>query len=300
MSKILLTGGTGYIGLKVLNALIDREDSVTLLIRPSTNTSDLPMQCSTFIYDGNCESLYTFFDEERFDGVLHLASLSKIRVHKTKDIEALISSNIILSTVLLDISTKTKVKWFLNVGTFWQHFDNEKYSPVNLYAATKESFITIAKYYVDTSSIRFNTLMLNDTYGQDDSRSKIFNLWFNLLISHEILKMSPGEQIIDLCYIDDVVNAFLIMVKLLESKENCIDSMERFAVYSSERMTLREMAQKFESIVGRSLPIAWGAVPYRNRDVMIPQNHIRGVPGWVARVSFEEGIKRIIKKNMEK
>ena len=61
----------------------------------------------------------------------------------------------------LTFSKKFNLKWFINTGTFWQNYQSEKYNPVNLYAATKEAFQNIAKYYTETSSLIFTTIKLN-------------------------------------------------------------------------------------------------------------------------------------------
>ncbi len=160
----------------------------------------------------------SYFCSERFDGIIHLASFF-LASHMTKDISSLISSNILFGTELLECCKDSGVKWFINTGTFWQNYQNEGYNPVNLYAATKEAFETVSKYYVETSDLIFTTIKLNDTFGPNDTRNKVFNLWSKIAESGETLQMSPGEQIIDICYIEDVVNSYVLLLEHLNSEK---------------------------------------------------------------------------------
>ena len=41
----------------------------------------------------------------------------------------------------------------------------------------KEGFENIAKYYIETSNLIFTTIKLNDTFGANDTRNKVFNIW---------------------------------------------------------------------------------------------------------------------------
>ena len=66
------------------------------------------------------------------------------------------------------------VKILVNTGTSWQHYENKDYSPVNLYAATKQSFEAILQYYVEVASLKAITLKLFETYGLDDPRPNFF------------------------------------------------------------------------------------------------------------------------------
>ena len=43
----------------------------------------------------------------------------------------------------------------------------------------------------------------------------------------------------------------------------------------------------------RHLSIKWGALPYRMREVMIPWNKGRKLPGWEPKIQIEEGLKNL-------
>ena len=158
---------------------------------------------------------------------------------------------------------------------------------MNLYAATKQAFIDMARYYTDVFGIRFCTLKLCDTYGPGDPRPKIFKLFKDCSESGEVLKMFPGEQLLDILYISDVVSGFCRLVELLASDTQL---GEQYVLSSGEQRSLRSLAASFERISGRPLPVEWGGRPYRDREVMVPW---RGplLPGWKPSVDLETGIR---------
>lgn len=290
--KILITGATGFIGKNLSIKLLESGHSVYALLRENSNTN-LHKGIKFYMYH-DFEDLDVFIKKEKFDGVIHLASLF-LPKHTEKDIRDLIDSNIYFGTILLELAKKNNIRWFINTGTFWQHYKDKKYSPVNLYAATKQAFEDIAKYYTETSDLVFVTLKLSDTFGKGDTRSKIMNLWDNISRTGEILEMSKGEQILDISHVDDVVNAFLILVKKMTQKDFKKLKNKSFALKSKNRLNLRNLAKIFEKATGKKLNINWGAKPYREREVMRPWSKGISIPGWKQKKSLEKSIKDTFK-----
>lgn len=127
-----------------------------------------------------------------------------------------------------------------------------------LLAATKQAFESIAKYYIETDQIKFATLRLCDTYGPNDTRKKIFSLWGKIANTGETIDMSPGEQLIDICYIDDIVNAFILLAIHLQINIHDSANGEVYAIKAQKRYTLKELAAIFEEITRKKLNINWG------------------------------------------
>ena len=280
--KILITGATGFIGKNLVNKLNEKHE-IHVLGRPSSNISDFKY---IFYFENNISELHTYLEKSQIDGIVHLASLF-LSSHKDTDIRNLIESNVFLGTALLEAAQNTSVRWFLNTGTFWQHYDPDSsdYNPVNLYAATKQAFIDLAKYYTETSNIKFVTLKICDTFGTDDTRRKIFNLWNKIAESGEALAMSPGEQYIDMLYIDDVVDGFARLIHLLNSDEKLETD---YALYAEKRYKLKDLTVLYQNITGKKLNIQWGGREYRTREVMEPWKAGNRLPGWKPKFSIEK------------
>ncbi len=293
--KIFITGPNGFIGNNLIKSLIENENiNLSVLIRKK-EYFDLfePYGISCFLDDGSTDDLIKYFNEQKFDLVIHLASLF-IKDHNSNNIVNLIESNVLLGTRLLEASVKSGVKAFINTGTFWQHYSGEEYSPVNLYAATKQAFEDIAKYYIESNNLYFVTLKLNDTYGPDDTRKKIFNIWHSLN-NNERLKMSPGLQKIDILFIDDVVEAFKKLI--LQVEDDFIDKKyngKTFAIHSLQLHSLQEIAEIYEEVSGNKLNIEWGGLNYREREVMEPWKGGEIINGWKSEVSIRDGIKKLV------
>jgi len=291
--KILITGATGFIGQNIVKSLVKNQD-IYAIVRENSDISKIDNKVKIFRYNGAIDTLIEFFQKEKFDGIVHLASLF-LASHKPQNIPFLIDSNIKFGTELLECAKLSNVRWFINTGTFWQNYQNDDYNPVNLYAATKEAFEKIAKYYTETSNLIFTTIKLNDTFGPNDTRDKIFNLWQKISKSGETLNMSKGEQIIDISFIEDVVSSYVKLIEHLNSKEAFRFNQKTFVVSNKEKYTLKDLAKIYEEVSGNRLNINWGAREYREREVMIPYNKGELVPGWEQKYSLKEAIKIMLK-----
>lgn len=287
--KILVSGSSGFIGSHLVKRLLQEKHDLCVIARPSTK---IKQKINTFVYRDSPGKLNPFLEKEKFDGVIHLASLF-LAQHKTEDIKGLVDSNILFGTILLEAAVKNNISWFINTGTFWQHYQNKNYAPVNLYAATKQAFENIAKYYIETSQINFVTIKLNDTFGPGDTRPKIFTLWKKISETGQQLDMSKGEQIIDISFIDNVIDGYIQLIRLVSSDKNRKLSGKSFAISSNERMTLRKLAKTYEQATKKKLNINWGKRPYRPREVMIPWSKGKKIPGWRQNATLKEGIKNI-------
>ena len=293
--KLLISGATGFIGKHLTEKLLQDNNTLCVIVRPGTKKEYINPKISLFVFNNNINELTEFMKLEKFDGVIHLASLF-LAQHKSEQIGELLTSNITFSTELLEASVASGTPWFINTGTFWQHYNNKKYSPANLYAATKQAFETIAQYYVETSPITFVTIQLSDTFGANDTRAKVFNLWEKASTSGETLDMSPGEQLIDINNVDNIVSGFIHMTKLLSSKKIKKMSGKSFVISSNKIISLKKLAKLFEKIRNTKLNINWGGREYRNREVMIPWNKGEVIPGWKPPITLEEGIRKTLDK----
>ena len=291
--KILISGATGFIGKHLAEKLLHESIIVYSITRPSTDIKKLHKKVRNYTFDNNVDNLISFMEKEKFDGVIHLASLF-LAQHKPENIQSLLDSNLFLGTALLEASAKSNVPWFINTGTFWQHYKNKNYSPVNLYAATKQAFEVIAQYYIETTSINFVTIKLCDTFGSDDTRQKIFNLWARTAKTGESIDMSLGKQSINISHIDNVVEGYLKMIQALSKDKKRALCGKSFAVTSSQVLSLRSLASLFTTVSGKALKINWGAKKYRDREVMKPWNKGVVIPGWKEVTSLEDGIQKTL------
>lgn len=300
--KILMTGITGFIGHHLGERLVNDGHEVFAIVRPTSKIDELSenlrRHVKFFVYDDSNTVLDIITDlcveGNRPDVVYHLAT-NFLNAHQFEDIKFLVQSNITFGTELLDAMTANNVRNFVNTGTFAQHFDDEEYNPVNLYSATKECFDNIVRFYVEVQGLKCIALHLFDTYGANDKRGKILGLLKKISESGETLKMSPGGQLIDIVYIDDVIDAFVLAGKYLS--EYKYDYCGTYGVSSMKPIPLREVVKIFEEVAGKKLSIEWGGRPYRQREIMIPWKSFKTLPGWRPKINLREGIKNFLQTN---
>lgn len=287
----LVTGATGFVGSHLVRRLIKEGWETHIITRSSSNLKlleDVRDKIIVHQYDGTTNSMINIVKEAEPEIVFHLASLF-LAQHTSEDIERLVQSNLLFGVQLAEAMTLQGVTKLINTGTSWQHYEKEDYNPVCLYAATKQAFEDMLKFYVEASELKVITLKLFDTYGPDDPRPKLFTLLRKVAEEQTELAMSPGEQLIDLVYIDDVIDGYLQAARRL--LDNKVSGMEEYAISSGNPISLKELVVLYSKIVKKPMPINWSGRPYRPREVMVPWNKGKRLLGWKPKISIEDGLK---------
>ena len=288
--RVVVTGATGFVGSHLVNALLEKGYEVFVISRLESDFSSLKKIDETHIfrYSGDIMQMVSFFKKIQPIGVFHLAS-KFIAEHKTEEVDTLINSNILFSTQLLEAMKEANVKNLINTGTSWQYYNNDDYNPVCLYAATKQAFEAIIEYYIQAGDFKVITLVLFDTYGENDTRPKLMNLLKKVATEGTALDMSAGEQQLSLVHIADVCRAFILAFEMLETQQ--INKHKHYAIISDEIYSLKEIVQIFEQQTNKNLNITFGKRPYRKREVMEVWDKGEKLPNWKAEISLVEGMK---------
>lgn len=291
---VLVTGATGFIGSHVARRFVEKGWSVHILVRHQSKLAPIhtiEKSVTVHEHDGTMEGLFDIVKASRPDIVVHLAAFSFVH-YEPKDIEPMIQSNVLFGTHLAEAMVANGVNHLITTGTYSQHYENKPYSPSCLYAATKKAFSDILTYYTEATPLQVITLELFDNFGPNDPRSKIMNLLHKSAKEQKPLAMSPGEQLIDILYIDDVVDVYEMTVERFAS--GLAGKNEVYAVSSERPLRLKDVVKIYEKVSGQKLKIEWGARPYREKEAMVLWNQGKLLPGWKAKTSLEEGIRKFI------
>ncbi|MFC5509959.1 NAD-dependent epimerase/dehydratase family protein [Massilia jejuensis] len=287
--RAFVTGASGYVGSRLARRLAADGWDVHVLLRAGSSLDALEgVALTVHRFGGAAPELVEIVREAAPDAVFHLAALF-LAQHRPEQVDALVQANILFATQLAEAMAANGVRILVNTGTAWQHFGNRDYDPVNLYAATKQAFEAILSYYVNAHGLSVATLALFDTYGPHDPRPKLVSALWQAARTGAALSMSSGEEVLDMVYIDDVIEAFLAAELSLRAAGPV---QLRYGVSSGAALRLTGLVAAFERATGLHVDARWGERPCRPREVMQPWTSFSPPPGWQPRVALEEGLRR--------
>ncbi|MGL4344556.1 MAG: NAD-dependent epimerase/dehydratase family protein [Cellulosilyticaceae bacterium] len=296
MSRFVVTGATGFVGSALCKKLVAANHEVHIICRKESSLealSEVLEEIRVMRYDADSQGLIRYFQDHALEGVFHLAA-SCITEHQPQDIQELVDSNIKFGVQILEAMRVTGVRYIVNTGTSWQHYQNEAYNPVCLYAATKQAFQDILFYYHRAYGLKAINLELFDTYGERDTRRKLIPELIRVARSQEKILLSEGNQKMDLVHVEDVVSAYLRAWELLQDEE--FEGYETYGVATGRLVSVRELVGLVQKITHCQMNVSFGEKPYRLREMMAPWNGYKVLPDWESHIALEKGIRRIVKQ----
>ena len=246
MASILVTGATGFIGSRLVSALIEKGHSVSTLVRNGRHTSDKTDEIVGDLTDSNLN-----FDGYSFDCVFHLASHTPLE----KNLKILENVNLNGTKNLFEaILGKTKsIIYISGLGVYGEPGDKviDESHPYN----PNTNFVKIrlkAQQYLEKkcgeNKIDFSVVHFGDVYGAQG--------WFKEILISRLLKKSfrlpgGGKYYKGFVNVDDAVGS---MIAVMETKS----FGESFIVADSQPSTFKEFVDFTADQIGKKHP---GNVP---------------------------------------
>lgn len=281
--RVVLTGSGGFLGSHVARYLVN-QGGATLLIthnsEPPRSVMEAGAQAAN-VMDKEWEGRVDHFGPTC---VIHAATRFQVG-HDRRDIAPMVRANVELGAKLLDLAHGHGAR-FVTISSAWQRYEGQSNAPVNLYAATKQAFDVIADYY-RSSGLDLARLYLFDVYGPGDSRRKLIPLLMDAAKSGKPLLATSGHQLIDLTFVDDVVDA-VAQVAFAADERPSLD-----AVVKSGPVPVRQVAEVLSTVIGQQVPVEWGAVADREKEMLADWGLEPVLPNWQPRVSLFDGLNRI-------
>ena len=145
-------------------------------------------------------------------------------------------------------------------------------------------------------------LKLEHMYGVQDDDTK-FVMWIinQMLNNVKSIDLTKGEQKRDFIYIDDVVEAYLLMLE----KCSTFQAFSEFDIGTGNQIRLKEFILKIYQEISNLTPIStqlnFGAKAYRDGEFMEIQENVKPLfdLGWKPKISIENGIRKILKDRIK-
>jgi len=284
--RVLLTGGTGYLGSHLAHLLVSEGWEVTLLKRRTSKLGRISkIEGQLRLIDVESIDFDILFRESRFDLILHCAT--NYGRNQTNQL-TLIEANLLLPLKLLLKAIEYEVPTFVNTDTILD-------KRIGDYSRSKKQFLEWMESV--SSQIRCLNVSLEHFFGPGDDPSKFVSFIVESLVVHRVesIDLTPGEQYRDFIYIDDVVQAFAAIIK---NSSQFPKGLKKFEVGSGIKIKLKDFVQQVKAVSGNNkTELKFGALPYRANELMETKVNLEDLLslGWSPKTNLQEGILRTLK-----
>ena len=319
MTRVLVTGGAGFIGTNLCKKLLETKHEVIAIDNLITSSGESLRQFSKnpnfkFIKHDITKPFPSILNSQFsiLNSIFHLACPTGV-ANLTRLSEEMLKTCSIGTKNILDLAIKNKAKLVFTsssevYGDPKVFPQNEEYTgnvnPVGLRSPYEEgkrfseSLLTayVRKYYIDAKIVRvFNT------YGPymsiDDTR--VIPKFLRAALKHKPLTVEGnGTQTRTFCYVDDLVDGLILVMEMGEKGKV-------YNLGSNREITIKGLAQKIIKVTGSrpkdDQPLAEKSkITYVERP---SHDHNRRLPdlskirklGWEQKINLKEGILRTIK-----
>lgn len=291
--KVLVTGGTGFVGRHVAARLLTDGHTVGLLARSQDKVLRL-------FPNGGLETILTTDLEWKTkvqafnpEVVIHLAAYFTGR-EDADAIHNLIDSNLTFTTELSAAVSDTDCKAFVSTGTFTEYLrGNGEPLPNNLYSATKAAERPILGYFQEKSGWKWIHVIVYSPYGRRNESKKVMDYLLDALEAPEPVAFSDGLQRLDFIHVDDMADFYATLLAHLEA----LPTRQELHLGTGRATSLREVATAIEEVSGKKVNALWGARPRNSYDPLFACAPIAAnieLLGWQAKLSLREGIKILL------
>ncbi len=307
-SKILLTGGAGFIGSSVTDALLERGDAVTVLDNfndfydPAIkrhNAAEIEAKGARLV-EGDIRdgALVTkLFAEGAFDGVIHLAAMAGVRPSL---LDPMLYEDVNMRgtlNILAELQKRPEIRFVFassssvyggNESVPFREVD-EIHHPVSPYAATKRAgelmcYTFHHLYGIPTTCLRFFTV-----YGPRQRPEMAIHKFVRAVHEGQSIPFfGDGTTRRDYTYIDDIVDG------VVKSLDHC-KGYEIYNLGESQTTSLAELVNLIGEVCGKEPVIA--RKPMQPGDVVVTFADIakaKAQIGYAPKTLIREGLERFV------
>jgi len=289
----MLTGATGFLGSHLLKKLLDVGHKVSIIKRSFSNDyriKGILNNKNLSVFDIDTCDLEEIYRKNNFDIIIHTATEYG---RNDESIHKILEANVILPVKLIEMGIKYNVKTFLNTDSYFNK-ENYRYSNLLNYSLSKRSLLTWLMQF--SSKIQIINASLEHVYGPYDSESKFVEMLFRKIAIEKIerVALTHGHQKRDFIYIDDVIDAYIDLIKY--SKDHNF-SYKNFEIGTGTCIEVGQLAIKIKSFSGSNTVLGFGDIAYRSDEIMESKADVKQMTelGWRPKTSVDDGVRKILK-----
>lgn len=278
MSKILITGGDGFIASHLFNRLKDDGYTVISLSRK----------------DGDIAAADTFDGIEKVDHVFHLAARTFVP-ESWSDIDGFMKTNLLGTINVLEYCKKNDATLtYISAYIYGKPLilpipEDMKPYPNNPYALTKYMGELACEFYAKYMGCGVAVIRPFNIYGLGQGDvflipKIIRSIQQNIPI--ELFDLAPKR---DYIYISDLIDALMKTIRLKKG-------YDVFNVGSGTSISVRDLVNLIQSIAGSNLEVKSNQAPRYEEldDVVADISHTEEVLNWAPSTSLEDGLSNLI------
>ena len=216
LKNILVTGGSGFIGSHVVDHLIKKKYSVTVIDLIKPKRKEVKFIKSSIL---NKKLIRLALKKNKI--IFHLAAVSDI--NKVKDIPTeTIETNILGTTLLLDEGRKANIKRFIFASTYYSYRDAG-----NLYTTSKIASESIIKNYSFLYGLKYTILRYPTAYGPRNRQVDAISIFVkHALKNSNLIIHGNGNQERNYLHVEDLGEASVAAInkKLINKTITLISS----------------------------------------------------------------------------
>lgn len=303
LSRVLVTGATGFVGSALTRRLSAEGIDVVCLVRKDRSNPhrlrELP-RVTCVETDFSAAELNELVPTYGPEVVFHLAAAG-VRPDD-RDPEQVVTGNVGLTTRLIQACAKRSPRQFIFAGSCSEYApiatgallrEDHSLLATSLYGAAKASAYLCGRALAMSLSLPFVSLRLFGIFGPGEGPERLIPHLYAHFSSGSAPSLTPGGQARDFTYIDDIVEAFLVA-----AMHRSLEPYRAYNVCSGRPFYVRDVA----SLVARATAymnadLGLGKRPYRVDEslwIVGDPTSFSGTTGYVPRISVEEGISRMV------
>jgi UDP-glucose 4-epimerase len=298
--KILLTGGAGFIGSHIADALLGDGHTVVVLDDLSTGRERNINHAARFVRgDIRDPKLSELFEAETFDVVVHQAAKANVRESLQYPVRYA-DVNVLGSLNLLELSRKHGVKKFLYASTGGAAYgepqqlpvpESHPVNPLDPYGASKHHVEHYLFLYRANYGLQYTVLRYPNVFGP--RQDPFGEAGVVAIFTHKMLRAEPavingtGEQERDFVYVSDVADANLLALDKGDG--------EIINVGSGHGTNINEIFDHLSELTHYPLPVFHGPAKLGEvYKIYLDPTRAKQLLGWEVQVKLDEGLSRTV------